>query len=113
MKDNAVFSVAKHLDHEEVWYSVVIDPRALPVLAKAIANEGRGADGHAVEAVLIALSEIGDAAWADELIFDAEAEACTVRCRRRAPLVHLLTRLERRAADPARLRRMVRSLPPE
>jgi hypothetical protein len=44
-----------------------------------IAGAKRDADGYAAEAVLVRLSEIGEPAWADELIFDSESDACTVR----------------------------------
>jgi hypothetical protein len=105
--------IAKHVEEGGAWYFVTFDPRDLSALAKAMANAGRDVDGYAAEAILIKLSEIGEPAWADELSFDSEADACTVRCTRKVPLVHLLRRFEKRLAEPTRLRRLVRSLPEE
>jgi hypothetical protein len=92
-------------------YALILDPRSLPPLASVIARCGREVDGYVAESLLIRLSEAGEPAWADELTFDAEADACTVRCARKAPLVHLLRRLRKNLAEPARLRRLVKSLP--
>jgi hypothetical protein len=103
--------IAKHVDGSGAWYVVTLDPRALKPLAKAIADGGREVDGYVAEAILIKLSEIGDSPWADELSFDSEVDACTVRCARRLPLVHPLRRFERRLTEPTRLQRLVKSLP--
>jgi hypothetical protein len=113
MTDESALKIAKNVDERGAWYSITFDPRTLSPLAKVIASAGRGVDGYAAEAVLVRLSEIGEPAWADELIFDSEVDACTVRCPRKAPLVHLARRLDKRLAEPARLRRLVKSLPEE
>ncbi len=111
-KDSAL-KIAKHVDGRTAWYSITFDPRNLSQLAKAITGVGRNVDGYAAEAILVRLSEIGEPAWADELIFDSEADMCLVRCTRKAPLEHLVRRLEKRLAEPLRLRRLVKSLPEE
>jgi hypothetical protein len=111
MTEESVLRIAKHADDEVAWYFITFDPRSVVPLAKAIASAGRDVDGYAAEAVLVRLSEIGEPEWADELNFDSEADACTVRCTRKAPLVHLVRRFEKRLAEPARLRRLVKSLP--
>jgi hypothetical protein len=113
MTENGALSIAKHVGERATWYIVTFDPRTLSPFAGAIAGVGRAVDGYVAEAILIRLSEIGEPAWADELVFDSESDACTVRCTRKAPLVHLMRRFEKRLADPARLRRLVKSLPEE
>lgn len=106
-------TIMKHANQKVDRYSITFDPRGLVLLAKAIAGAGRNVDGYVVEAILVRLSEIGDPSWANELIFDSESEVCSVRCTRKAPLVHLVRRFEKRLAGPGRLRRLVESLPEE
>lgn len=109
--EDSTLKIGKHVDERGTCYSITFEPGALPPLAKAISSAERNVDGYAAEAILVRLSEIGEPAWADELTFDSEAEACTVRCTRKAPLMHLVRRLERRLAEPARLRQLMKSLP--
>jgi len=108
--ESGTLTIAEQVDDMVTWYFITVDPRAVSPLAKVLISTGRNVDGYATEAVLVRLSEIGDPAWAEELTFDSEAEACTVRCTRKAPLVHLVRRFEKRLAEPARLRRLVKSL---
>jgi hypothetical protein len=111
MTEESTLKIAKHVVEKVAWYFITFDPRSVVPLAKAIKRSGRDVDGYAAEAVLVRLSEIGDPTWADELTFDSESDACTVRCPRKAPLVHLVRRLEKRLAEPARLKRLVKSSP--
>jgi hypothetical protein len=60
---------------------------------------------------MIRLSEKGDPAWAADLEFDSESEMFRLRCRRKGPLTLLLRRLEKRLADPAAMRRLVKGAP--
>jgi hypothetical protein len=107
----AAFLVTEVSNGKAKSYSMVCDPLSLPQLAKALAGGGHAVNGYSVEALLIRLSEVGEPAWATELDFDAEASACTVHCPRLEPLVLLARRLDTRLAEPARLRKLVRSLP--
>ncbi len=85
----------------------------LPALAAALRKSGRPTHGPALEAAFVRVIESDDPPWASELEFDSEADAFTVRCRRRTPLAHLARRMERRLTKPLALRRLVRSLPQE
>lgn len=113
MTEDGALVIVKHADERGDRYSITFDPRALSPLAKAIASEGRNVDGYVAESILVRLSEIGEPSWADELTFDSEVESCSIHCARRGPLVHLVRRFEKRLAEPARLRRLVKSLPEE
>ena len=106
-------AIAKHVDETGTWHVLSIDPSLISPLAKALASVGRDVDGYVTEALLIRLSELGDPIWATELVFESEAGACIVRCRRRTPLAHLARRLQRRLEAPARLRQLAMTLPEE
>jgi hypothetical protein len=85
----------------------------VPSLVAALRKRGRPAHGLGLEAAVVRIAESNDSPWASELDFDSEADACVVRCARRAPLVHLARRLEKRLTSPTALRRLVRSVPRE
>jgi hypothetical protein len=91
-------------------YRLVLVPFDSERLTAALRKAGHVVNGYALEAVLVRLSELGDPVWASEISFDAESEACVVRCSRRAPLVHLARRLERRLSDDVRLRKLIRGI---
>jgi hypothetical protein len=93
-------------------YSLSFAPGSVPTLARALAKARRSVNGLVVEAVMIRLSEKGDPAWAADLEFDSESDLFCVRCRRKGPLTLLLRRLEKRLADPAAMRRLVKTAPP-
>lgn len=93
--------------------SVGISPEDVPELVAAFAKAGRVANGYAIEAFMIGLSEINDPPWASELEFDSEASHCVVRCSRGEPLRRLLERLTRRLANRAATRRTIVGLPRE
>jgi hypothetical protein len=90
-------------------YSLAFEPDEIPALAKAIKKAGYLANGYVVESVMMCLSEKGDPKWAADLRFDSENDCFHVVCDRRAPLVFLLRRLEKRLASPAALRRLLRA----
>jgi hypothetical protein len=93
-------------------YSLGVSPHDVPDLVAALENAGQIASGYTIEKVLVALSEIGDPAWAANLDFDSEAERCVVRCEQRAPLRLLARRLERHLTKRT-IRRIIDGLPLE
>jgi hypothetical protein len=107
------FAVVRETRTERVVYSLCLTADDVPELVAALKKAGREADGYAIEAFLVGLSEIGDPAWAAELEFDSEASRCVVRCGRRGPLRRLAERLTRRLAKRGATRRMVEGLPHE
>jgi hypothetical protein len=111
MSEEIALKITKVVSDSRAWYSLTFEPGDVAPLAKAFATCGRDLDGYTAEAILVRLSEIGGPAWADELELDTESSCCVVRCARKAPLVHLLRRLEKRLAEPAKLQRLIRSLP--
>lgn len=98
------------IEHYDAWYSVQFAPDAVEQLAAAFTRAGRVVNGYTIQAVVARLSEIGEPEWANELEFDSENDAFCVRCARKAPVQHLVRRLERRLADPPALRRLIRSV---
>ena len=107
------FEIVRDLGAEIVVYSLGLSAEDVPELVAALEKSGRGATGYAIEAILVILSEVGDPAWARDLVFDSEVSRCVVRCGRRGPLRRLAERLTRRLANRAATRRVVRGLPPE
>ncbi len=107
----AALTIEKYDGDGGTVYSVHFTPNAIENLASAISKAGRAVNGYVVEAAMIHLSEKGDPAWAADLEFDSEHDTFCVRCRRKGPLTFLLRRLEKRLADPAALRRLVRAAP--
>jgi hypothetical protein len=95
----------------QTGYSLSFAPDRLEPLARALHRAGHPVNGYTVEAVLVHLSEKGAPEWAELLEFDSENDAFVVRCRARKPLEKLLGRLAKRLADPAAMRRLVRSVP--
>ena len=85
-------------------------PDEVAPLARALRKAGRDVNGPAAEQVLVRLAEKGAPNWAEHLVFDSEADAVSVWCNERAPLVHLLRRFARRLDDPAAMRRLVREV---
>jgi hypothetical protein len=110
MVEEGALEITRIVDETGASYSLTFDPRTIPPLAKVFVGLGREPNGHAAEAILVRLSEIGTPSWGDELVFDSETDCCVVSCRRKAPLVHLLRRLEKRLAEPARLRRLANAV---
>jgi hypothetical protein len=94
-------------------FTLTLGADEVPVLEAALLKHGRPTHGRALEEVVVRIVESGDPPWASELEFDSEADVLVVRCHRKAPLQHLVRRLERRLASPAALRRLVRSVPEE
>jgi hypothetical protein len=90
-------------------YSLAFEPDEIPALAKAIKKAGFVANGYVVESVMMYLSEKDDPTWAADLRFNSETDCFHVVCDRKAPLVFLLRRLEKRLANPAALRRLLRA----
>jgi hypothetical protein len=111
MSDPLPLEVQKSTAPDGVRFWLALSPGRVPPLDRALIRAGHELTGSLFELVLLRLSEVGDPEWASELDFDSEAESCTVHCARRPPLVHLARRLARRLAEPARLRRLARSLP--
>jgi hypothetical protein len=111
MKDRSPFKVMSHMIAGVTWYSVTIDPGTLSSLVKAMSGVGLDVNGRTTEAILLKLSEIGEPVWANELFFDSEAEVCTVKSTRKSPLMSLMRRFQRRLAEPARMRQLVKSVP--
>jgi hypothetical protein len=107
------FSITREGTAGRVTYSLGVSPEDVPELVAALKKAGRAADGYAIEAFLVSLSEIGDPAWAGDLEFDSEGSRSVVRCGRRDPLRRLAERLERRLAKRGATRRIVEGLPRE
>jgi len=78
---------------------------------RALRRSGRETVGYTIEAMVMRITEVGDPAWASELVFDSEQSAFCVYCPRRPPLVHLARRIEGRCANAMRLWKLAASLP--
>jgi hypothetical protein len=107
------FEIVRDVRAEMAAYSLGLSAEDVPELVAALAKSGRGATGYSIEAFLVILLEVGDPAWARDLVFDSEASRCVVRCRRKGPLRRLAERLTRRLANRAATRGVVVALPPE
>lgn len=92
-------------------YSLRFGPADVEPLARAIRKAGLPANGHTIQSAMVRLSEVGDPEWGEELDFDSESDMFCVRSERKAPLVHLRRRLEKRLVDPVALRRLVKAIP--